>query len=83
MLRVKKIAFKTAQYTLDFRQIEDLETKSMLLRLAEFWLVQYCFVAKGMSRLISSVNVGYVNTQDNHNSKRQHVYEAICSIDKG
>ena len=39
---------------------------------AEFWFVQYCFVAK--------LSVGYVNTRDDHNSKRQHVYEAkaIC-----
>ena len=28
---------------------------------------------------------GYVNTQDDHNSKRQHVYEAkaICCLDQG
>ena len=56
------------------------ETRSILMRSAEFWLVQYCFVAKGMSCLISSMSVGYVNTRDDHNSKRQHVYEAkaIC-----
>lgn len=36
MLRVRKIAFKTAQYTLRFKQIERLETKSSLLRSAEF-----------------------------------------------
>ena len=38
------------------------------MRSAEFWLVQYCFVAKGMSCLISSMSVGYVNTRDDHNS---------------
>ena len=48
------------------------ETRSILMRSAEFWFVQYCFVAK--------LSVGYVNTRDDHNSKRQHVYEAkaIC-----
>ena len=48
------------------------ETRGILMRSAEFWFVQYCFVAK--------LSVGYVNTRDDHNSKRQHVYEAkaIC-----
>ena len=36
---------------------------------AEFWLVQYCFVAKGMSCLISSMSVVHVvNARDGHNS---------------
>ena len=38
------------------------ETRSILMRSAEFWLVQHCFVAKGMSCLISLMSVGYVNT---------------------
>ena len=75
MLKVRKIAFKTAHYTVRFRKIERSETKGdkkYSNASAEFWFVQYCFVAK--------LSVGYLNTRDDHNSKRQHVYEAkaIC-----
>ena len=72
MLKVRKIAFKTAHYTLRESIRETEEARSILMRSAEFWFVQYCFVAK--------LSVGYVNTRDDHNSKRQHVYEAkaIC-----
>ena len=64
MLRIRNIAFKTAQYTLRFKQIELLETKNILLHSAEFWLVQYRFVAKGMSCLISLMS-------DNMSTKRK------------
>ena len=65
MLKVRKIAFKTAHYTLRFRKIERSETKRD-------------------KKHSNALSVGYVNTRDDHNSKRQHVYEAkaICSLDK-
>ena len=75
MLKVRKIAFKTAHYTLCFPKIKRSETlKSILIRSVEFWLVQYCFVAKGMSCLISSMSVGYVNTRDDHNSGESETF---------
>ena len=80
--KIQKLCFKTGQLSLKQRITRSAferssarrqkETRSILMHSAEFWFVQYCFVAK--------LSVGYVNTRDDHNSKRQHVYEgkAIC-----
>ena len=81
MFKVKKSVFKTA-----FKS-------SSAGRQKAFWCVQLNFdwfstdngfVAKGMSRLISTMSVGYVDTQNDQNPKWQHFYEAkaICSLDK-
>ena len=80
--KIQKLCFKSGQLSLKQRITRSpferssarrqKETRSILMHSAEFWFVQYCFVAK--------LSVGYVNTRDDHNSKRQHVYEAkaIC-----
>ena len=44
MFKTRKSVFKTAHYRFA-QKIEHLATKSILMRSAEFSLVQYCFVA--------------------------------------
>ena len=66
MLKVRKIVFKTAHYTVERSSARtQKETRSILMRSAEFF---------------AKLSVGYVNTRDDHNSKRQYVCEAkaIC-----